>query len=172
MALTRGLFKRNRLAEAIDEVREALRIDPGFAEAHNRLGVYYNETGRYAPALSENEAALRGVREDDPYGRSEAAQYHVNIAHSLTGLGRFGEADAHYRRAAALFAQEVARDPEDAEMQKALRTALMKAGEWDVLLAAWRAYLAGPARPEDRPLVGYAECCLFRGQVDEYRRAA
>ena len=42
MTLTRALFKADRLAEAIDEVREALRIDPGFGEAHNRLGVYYN----------------------------------------------------------------------------------------------------------------------------------
>jgi serine/threonine-protein kinase len=172
MALTRALFKADRLTEAIDEVRAALRIDPGFAEAHNRLGVYHNETGRYAEGLSENEAALRSVREDDPYGRSEAAQYHVNIAHSLTGLGRFGDADAHYRRAAALFAQEVARDPSDADLQKSLRTALMKAGEWDALLTAWRAYLAGPARQADRPCVGYPECCLFRGQVDEYRRGA
>ena len=56
MALGSAWFRTGNLAEAEREYLEAVRVDPGFGEAHNNLGVVYMLTGRYAQA--EKEIAL------------------------------------------------------------------------------------------------------------------
>jgi tetratricopeptide (TPR) repeat protein len=47
------------LTEAIGECQVAVRIDPGFAQAHDNLGVALSKAGRMQEAVAEFEAALR-----------------------------------------------------------------------------------------------------------------
>ncbi len=48
-----------RYEEAIDELKEALRLDPGYIEVHNNLAVTYDKMNRFEEAIAELEEALR-----------------------------------------------------------------------------------------------------------------
>lgn len=49
------LTASGRNEEAIEQLRKAIDMDPNFARAHLRLAFAYEETGRYAEAISEYE---------------------------------------------------------------------------------------------------------------------
>ena len=54
--------------EAIGEYREALRLKPDYAEAHNNLGVALEDRGSLDGAIAEYREALR-LKPDFPQGR-------------------------------------------------------------------------------------------------------
>jgi Tfp pilus assembly protein PilF len=62
----------NRGGEALSHFKEALRIQPNSADAHNAVGGYYLQTGREVEAKAEFEAALR----TQPFN----AEAHFNLA--------------------------------------------------------------------------------------------
>jgi len=54
-----GLQTRGRVEEAVEEYREAIRLDPGCADAHRYLGSAYRIQGKPIPAAMEFECALK-----------------------------------------------------------------------------------------------------------------
>ena len=47
------------MTEAIDRFRQAVRLDPASAEAHNNLGSAFGLLGRFDQAIEEFREALR-----------------------------------------------------------------------------------------------------------------
>ncbi len=82
------------LERAMRYYRAALRLRPGFAEAHNNLGSLLVRTGRTAEAIGQFRAALAA--------EPGFARAHYNWAMALLTEGRPEEAAAHLRRALAL----------------------------------------------------------------------
>jgi tetratricopeptide (TPR) repeat protein len=76
---------------AAGELRKALKLDPGFAEAHANLGVALIRNRQVAEAEREFRQAL----ELDP----GTATHYSNLAFSLMALGRFPEAEPFAKRA-------------------------------------------------------------------------
>ncbi|SMF97047.1 Tfp pilus assembly protein PilF [Methylomagnum ishizawai] len=71
--------------------REAIRLRPAYAEAHNNLGILLKELKRPAEAEACYRAAIAL--------RPDYVEAHHNLALLLTEAGRRGEAEACYRRA-------------------------------------------------------------------------
>ncbi len=105
-----GIFNRRegpRFPEAIAELEQALKLDPGFARAHSRLAaihalepIYVPSAADRARAAAEREAAL--AIELDP----THAEPHAALATVYSQQGRYVDARAAYERALAI-------DPDD-----------------------------------------------------------
>jgi Tfp pilus assembly protein PilF len=80
-----------RLDEAEKECREAIRINPDFAEAHNNLGVLLYDLKRYDEAGEEYRDAI--------VINPDYAEAHNNLAILLYDLRRYEEAEEEYREA-------------------------------------------------------------------------
>ncbi|MDP6379808.1 MAG: tetratricopeptide repeat protein, partial [Phycisphaerae bacterium] len=63
---------QGRIAEAIDVLRKACKLDPESTIAHRRLAYAYSKLGRYGAALEEFEVALR-ISPDDFQCRNSMA---------------------------------------------------------------------------------------------------
>ncbi len=50
--------------QAVEHLKEAIRLDPGYADAHYRLGLVYVKLGDHAAAHQE-QAYLKGLEVDD-----------------------------------------------------------------------------------------------------------
>jgi protein O-mannosyl-transferase len=122
------LQKLGRYEEAVAEIREALRINPRYADAHDNLGSALMRLGRIDEAIAQYSEAIRlkpGYAEAHnnlgmalvKAGRAEgaitefnetlrlkpdAALTHVNLADVLRRLGRRDEAAEHLRTAVRL----------------------------------------------------------------------
>jgi tetratricopeptide (TPR) repeat protein len=86
--------QQGKSAEAIPELREAVRLKPDFAEGHNNLGNALAQQGRMMEAIAEWEAALRID--------ANLADAHNNVGYALSDMGRKREAMEHYERALAI----------------------------------------------------------------------
>jgi tetratricopeptide (TPR) repeat protein len=89
-----ALEERGRRAEALEQYREALNIEPNRAQAHNNLANVLDELGQTNEALAEYRAALR-LNPNAPLA-------HLNLGTLLVKLGQFDEAMGHYAEAARL----------------------------------------------------------------------
>jgi tetratricopeptide (TPR) repeat protein len=103
-------------AEALDHYRQALEIDPRYAQAHSNLGSVLQQQGRVADALTHFGIAL----DIDP----QLASAHNNSGVALRSLGRNPEALAEYRRALRIKA-------DFAEAQYNLGDLLLATGQFD-----------------------------------------
>lgn len=81
-------------AEAAESFREALRIKPDYAEAHNDLGIAFATQGMFEEAAKSFQEAVRLKPAD--------ALSHSNLASALRDLGHLDEAVAIYREAVRL----------------------------------------------------------------------
>ena len=88
------LYDQRRYADAEAASREAIRLDPGLAIAHNNLGAALRRLSRYPEA----EAALREAIRLDP----GLAIAHYSLGDVLDELGRSREAEAALREAIRL----------------------------------------------------------------------
>lgn len=118
------LVRENKPDEAIENLKEAIRIKPDFTNAYNEIGVIFIKQGKLEEAIENLKQALRinpnfvegrsnlafalsraGKREEaakhysmllkrDP-GRPEA---HYNLANILVEMGRLDEAGLHFRK--------------------------------------------------------------------------
>ncbi len=91
-----ALEKAGRTAEATAQFEEALRLDPGFEEAHNNLGnIWLKTPGRLNQAITEYRAAL--------LHHADFAEAHDNLGNALSQLpGNAAEAVAEYQTALRL----------------------------------------------------------------------
>lgn len=88
------LSRRGNRDDALDAFREALRLEPAFAEALNNLASVLADSKRYGEALGcYQELVNRGQADADVY---------ANLARALRGDGQSEKAEEALRRAIAL----------------------------------------------------------------------
>jgi tetratricopeptide (TPR) repeat protein len=102
--------------EATASYREALRIDPASAQAHNNLGNALKAKGQLESAIISYREALR----IDP----EYAAAHSNLGVALETQGKLDEAEASYQEALRI-------DPDFTDAHGFLGQALQKLGRFD-----------------------------------------
>lgn len=174
--------------EAMRYGQAAIAIRPTAAPLHNNLGTALSELGHYDDALQSFRRAVAL----DP----QSSVFRANLVATLVKAQRYDELvksaplaiqvdpqnamlhtafaiglDAKMRDAEALVEHQKATmlDPKRSEAQRELRKFLMSRGRWDEAKAAWlKAIEADP--DSHNAWYGYAEFCLFRDDVEEYRR--
>jgi len=169
--LAAALAVCERFAQAADEYRAALRIEPAAAD-WGRLGSVLAELGRNEEAIAAYETALAKIpaeaadrpalyrrlgRVQRNAGRTEAAigswqaalalapghaGIHFNLGNALKSLGRHAEAEAAYRGALAI-------EPELLRAQVNLGAVLRDEGRLEEAEAAFRAALGADPTSAD-----------------------
>jgi len=89
-----ALQEVGRLEESEASYRQAIALEPNYAEAHSNLANTLKEVGR----LDEAEASYRQAINL----KANSAEAHNNLGVTLKELGRFEEAEASYKQAIAL----------------------------------------------------------------------
>ena len=89
-----AIFQMGQVDDAMRLYREALRLQPGYADAHYYYGNALQSLGRLEEATEHYRLALAISPLD--------AAVHYNLGLALEGLGRSSEAAAHYREAIRL----------------------------------------------------------------------
>lgn len=87
--------------------RMSIALDPGFAEAHYRLGRLYRKQGRLSDATDELEAAIQG--------RNEFAEAHYELARVHLQLGRKVRAEEELQKHRELIEVEREQSEQQAE---------------------------------------------------------
>jgi len=83
-----------RYDEAVQEMNEALRLDPGYIEVHNNLAVTFNKLGELESAENELKEALRL--------NPEYPEAHCNLGVVYMGAGKYEEAEVELKEAIRL----------------------------------------------------------------------
>ena len=120
------LTQKGQDEAAIAQWKEALKLSPEDAKAHNNLGVALAGTGKFNEAIPHFEKVL----EVNP-GYAEA---HNNLGVALAQTGRFDEAIVHYRKALEL-------NPEYIEVHNNIGTVLLQKGRLDEAIAHFQQVL-------------------------------
>jgi Tfp pilus assembly protein PilF len=89
-----ALFQRHRVAEATEQLEQALWLKPDYADAHYNLGVVFESQGRRREAIEQYEQALQ-INPDYPAA-------HNNLANALAQEGKLEDAVRHYEEALRL----------------------------------------------------------------------
>jgi tetratricopeptide (TPR) repeat protein len=118
------LGNRGKIDEAIGKFREAIRINPSFADAHVNLAVALSLQGKVAEAIPHYAEALRLQP-----GHREARNHY---AEALEGVGRLDEAVQQYRLSLQM-------DPSQPEALAGLGLVLAQQGKLAEALEAERA---------------------------------
>jgi tetratricopeptide (TPR) repeat protein len=146
-------------AESIRNLREAVRIWPKYAEAHNNLGVGLAAAGQTDEAIAEyKEAIARKPEFVDPY---------LNLGIALAAKGDSAAAIASYREA-------IQRNPYYAEARIALGVELARRNETDKAIAEFReAIRMNPLLAEAHFQLGRADGAAAQSEeaVTELREA-
>ncbi len=150
----------DRLNDAAAAFREALRLLPDFAEAHNNLGLVLAEQGKLDEAVAHYREALRI--------QPGYALAHHNLGKALLRQGNAREAEEHFREAVRL-------QPGHAQAHLHLGDLLRAAGRRDEAIDAYRASVKADPR-DHRPHNELGVCLLDAGRpteaVDCFRAAA
>ena len=142
-------------SEAIRYFQAAVALRPDVPWVHQNIGISLMSLGRFDEAIASYREAIRLDPEDRrPY---------PFLGYALAQTGRTDEAFAYFQKAMAMPAPT----PETAYWWRLLG---IRAGRGEEVRRGWRKTLDG------RPFAldawdGYAELCLFLGELDEYRRA-
>jgi tetratricopeptide (TPR) repeat protein len=118
-----ALARQARPAEAAAHFKEAVRLQPDFAEAHNNLGNALLEQGQRNEAAASYRQALRL--------KPDCAEAHNNLGNLLRELGQFVDAVAHCQEAVHL-------RPDFAEAHNNLGSALQAQGKLDRAVACYQ----------------------------------
>src|SRR5262245_38600291 len=84
-------IRENKLAEAENELRQAVVLNPAKADWHGNLGVVLGRRGKVADA----EACFRTALALDPISPTA----HANVGTACAQRGKLGEAETHFRQA-------------------------------------------------------------------------
>ncbi len=103
----REAYRENRDNEAVEAFKEAVRLEPDFAEAHYRLGLAYHATAQREEAEKSFEAAA------EAYEKALKKEPKDSDAHFYLGLvlGRLGK----YDDAVKAFKESIKHAPEESE---------------------------------------------------------
>jgi Flp pilus assembly protein TadD len=146
-----ALLLQGQTQEAIDECREALRINPVLPGAHNDLGIGLFRQGQAEQGIVQFREALRL----DP-GFAEA---HCNLGNALIATGRNAEGLAEFHEALRI-------DPAYQRAHLSLGKALLAQGKTDAAIAELREALRiKPSDARAHDILGAA--LLERGQAQE-----
>jgi len=80
---------REKQTKAIDAYKQAIRIDPDYADAHFNLGVTYDESDRYKEAIEAYKQVIR-INPDD-------ADTHYHLGFLYNALDDKGSALEQYK---------------------------------------------------------------------------
>lgn len=94
LELASTYYAQSQFATALDELKQALAIDPGLPAAHEMRGLIYDAMGDFERA----DASFRQALSIDPRNGSVLH----NHGWALCRRGRYAEADALFERAASL----------------------------------------------------------------------
>jgi protein O-GlcNAc transferase len=159
--LGNALLGLGRLGEAADSYRQAIALQPDYAEAHYNLGVVLQNQGEpdeavasycraiaLAPDYAEAHNNLGGEflrqgRQDDAIehfrralaSKPDYADAHNNLGNALQTQGKLSEAIEHFRRA-------LASKPDYAEVHNNLGNALQAQGKLDAAAECYQKALA------------------------------
>jgi tetratricopeptide (TPR) repeat protein len=89
-----ALHEAGQAQEAVKRFKQALRLDPDFAEAHYNLGVVLERAGHVEEAMQQWVEALRL--------KPDYAEAHNNLGGCLMGQGKLQEAIGHAEQAVRL----------------------------------------------------------------------
>ena len=89
-----ALLQQNRPAEALDELEQAVNLQPDFFNAHLELGNAYGLIGSHDRAIRHFIKAIGS--------NPESALAHLHLAHALRDTGQLDEAITHYERSIEL----------------------------------------------------------------------
>ena len=131
-SVANALVLSGRTSEAIDQYKQALQIDPDYADAHHNLGSTLFLAGRTPEAIEHYEQALR----IDP----AFAGAHNNLGNALVQTGRAAEAIDHYKEALRI-------TPNSADAHNNLAAALAQMGRTSEAIEQLKAALR--IRPYD-----------------------
>jgi len=123
------LYLDDHDSEAVLAFQEALRLDPGMAEAHFRLGLGYESLGKREEAEAEYKKAVAAYKkyfEENP----DDAEAHYAFGQTYANLGQFSEAIREYREATKL-------KNDDADIYYDLGVAHTKLAQYDQAAAAF-----------------------------------
>lgn len=141
-SLGQQLVEQGKVADAVSEYREAVRLDPAYATAHISLGLAFAAQGNLEAAVAEYREALR-ISPD-------LAPAHNDLAIAMEDLGRPDEAITHYLEAVRIA-------PEDSRSRMNLGAVLARQGRVDEAIAQFRAVLElAPYMPEAHLYLGDA----------------
>jgi Flp pilus assembly protein TadD len=121
-----AFIDKGRTSEAIEEYRQALRIDPDYVEAHNNLGNALLLTGQTSQAIDHYKQALRIDHNN--------AQAHSNLGNALVQMQRAAEAIEHFQKALHM-------TPNSASAHNNLGAALAEVGRTDEAISEFKAAL-------------------------------
>jgi tetratricopeptide (TPR) repeat protein len=134
------------IRKSVKSVKEALRLDPGFVEAHARLSELYQMADRWKDSL---EAAERGLQVEPTHVGCSILR-----AEALIRLGRRAEA-------ADMLRQTLQENPEAAEAHSGFGLAMLRAGEVETAEALFREAARLDATDEAAE-AGLLECAKYR----------
>jgi serine/threonine protein kinase/Flp pilus assembly protein TadD len=125
--LARSHYMRGESSHSLDtriaEYKEAIRLKPDYAEAHDRLGDVLLRTGQTDKALLAYQEAV--------HLKPDYAEGHADVGNVLEIKGRLEEAVVAYRRATEL-------QPNNAKWRNALGGVLEQTGQLDEAIVAYR----------------------------------
>jgi len=150
---------QRRLEEAVGCFRQAVALNPQYAEGHSNLGNALRTQGRTKEAIASLEKAI-GIKPDYP-------EAHHNLGLALMQAGRLDEALARLQRAVEL-------KPEFAEAHNSLAVALLtQQRPQEAIGALRRAIQLKPAMASAHNHLGNALCAMgkVKEAVESYREA-
>ena len=118
------LSGQGRPAEAMENYRQSLKINPAYDDALNNLGYALAGQKKYSEAIPLYEAALRI--------RPNQAEVHNNLGNALSEVGKIDEAIQHYLVA-------LAQKPDHADAHNNLGIALAMKGKLDEAIPHFQA---------------------------------
>lgn len=157
LGVIHGMLDNPREAERC--AREAIRLKPDSAQAHNNLGLALRLQGRGEEAIAPLREAIRL--------KPDYADAHYNLGASLAAVRRFEEAIESYRQALRL-------RPDDAEILNDIGNALSEVGRHREAIECYQGALAvRPDYPEASNNLGVALATneRFEEAIKCYRQA-
>ncbi|MGO8679572.1 MAG: tetratricopeptide repeat protein [Limisphaerales bacterium] len=121
--LGKALVNKGKIAEAISQYQEVLRLKPDYADAHDNLGIALFEKGKIDEAINQFREAIRL--------KPDGAEAHYNLGISLGSKGQYDEAISQFREAVRL-------KPDDAEAHNNLGVTLVKNGRIDEAISQYQ----------------------------------